>query len=86
VYAPGVLTAGVVALVIGAGRYGLLTAGAPVAVVFAAEMLLGAGTLALILRFGPVPGLRHRLRTRLATAGVDTGIRGRVLGVALGRP
>lgn len=68
-YVPGVLTAVSVAVTVSLVRFGLLAVGAPLGVVFTAEILAGAGALLTNLHVGALRPVRADLRARLRSAG-----------------
>ncbi|MBW3621287.1 MAG: lipopolysaccharide biosynthesis protein [Actinobacteria bacterium] len=76
-YVPGVLAAVSVAVTVAIVRFGLLAAGAPLAVVFTAEVLAGAAALVANLHVGSLRPVRDDLHARLRSAGYLTRVRER---------
>lgn len=72
-YAPAVVAASGVGIVIALGRQALLAVDAPVVLTLAAEIGLGAIALALFTRLNPFPNVRTELRTRLQAANLIGG-------------
>jgi lipopolysaccharide exporter len=69
-YGRSLLGAGIVAGVIAAGRWLLYEVGSPVGLVLVGEVLLGAATLAVLWRLGPLRVFRDEFVRRLEDAGI----------------
>lgn len=72
-YGPSLLVAGTVAAAIAVCRLTLLQAGTAIGVVLIAEVAVGAITLGLMFRFGPLRGLRRQFARRLSDGGLMPG-------------